>query len=150
MFGYLVFGDPATTYGYFGGLGTLAVLFVYIFINVSVFLYFYRKERESFSVVRHALIPLVATAAVCLPIYGLIYPVPDPPFNLWPYLIAAWAVIGLAILFIISRRRPDLVEAMGRAFSEAGAEEPDTTQEDVLRTRDRDAAEEQPGRGVPE
>src|SRR3712207_9329837 len=34
-FGYLVFGDPATTYGYFGGLGTLAVLFVYIFINVD-------------------------------------------------------------------------------------------------------------------
>jgi len=92
----------------------------------------------------------VATAAVCLPIYGLIYPVPAPPYNLWPYLIAAWAVIGLAILFIISRRRPDLVEAMGRAFSEAGADEPDTTQEDVLRTRDRDAAEEQPGRGVPE
>jgi len=150
IFGYLVFGDPATTYGYFGGLGTLAVLFVYIFINASVFLYFYRKERESFSVVRHALIPLVATAAVCLPIYGLIYPVPAPPYNLWPYLIAAWAVIGLAILFIISRRRPDLVEAMGRAFSEAGADEPDTTQEDVLRTRDRDAAEEQPGRGVPE
>src|SRR5215217_1527688 len=25
IFGYLVFGDPATTYGYFGGLGTLAV-----------------------------------------------------------------------------------------------------------------------------
>ena len=150
VFGYFVFGDPATTYGYFGGLGTLAVLFVYIFINVSVFLYFYRKERESFSVVRHALIPLVATAAVSLPIYGLIYPVPAPPYNLWPYLIAAWAVIGLAILFIISRRRPDLLEAMGHAFSEAGADEPDTTQEDVLGTRGRDTTEGQPGRGVPE
>src|SRR5829696_20693 len=146
VFGYFVFGDPATTYGYFGGLGTLAVLFVYIFINVSVFLYFYRKERERFSVVMHALIPLVATAAVSLPIYGLIYPVPAPPYNLWPYLIAAWAVIGLAILFIISRRRPDLVEAMGHAFSEAGADEPDTTQEDVLRTRDRGAPRERASR----
>jgi amino acid transporter len=150
IFGYFIFGDPATTYGYFGGLGTLAVLFVYIFINASVFLYFLRKERESFSVVRHALIPLVATAAVCLPIYGLIYPVPDPPYNLWPYLIALWAAIGLAILFVISRRRPDLVEAMGHAFSEAGADEPDTTQEDVMGTSGRDTAEEQPGRGVPE
>src|ERR671910_285632 len=139
IFGYLVFGDPATTYGYFGGLGTLAVLFVYIFINVSVFLYFYRKERESFSVVRHALIPLVATAAVGLPIYGLIYPVPDPPYNLWPYLLAAWVLIGLVILFVISRRRPELIEAVGGAFSEAGAVEPDTTQEDVRSREDRDA-----------
>jgi amino acid transporter len=136
IFGYLVFGDPATTYGYFGGLGTLAVLFVYIFINVSVFLYFYRKERENFSVVRHALIPLVATAAVLLPIRGLLYPVPDPPYNLWPYLLLVWVVIGLVILFIISRRRPDLVEAMGHAFTEADADEPDTTQEDVRRRGD--------------
>jgi amino acid transporter len=142
IFGYLVFGDPATTYGYFGGLGTLAVLFVYIFINVSVFLYFYRKERENFSVVRHALIPLVATAAVLLPIRGLIYPVPDPPFNLWPYLLLLWVVIGLVILFVITRRRPELIEAMGHAFTEAGAEEPDTTQEDVRRRED--VAEERP------
>ena len=133
VFGYLVFGAPADTYGYFGGLGTLAVLIVYIFINVSVFLYFFRKERENFSVLRHAIIPLVATAAVCLPIYGLIYPVPDPPFNLWPYLIAAWALIGLIFLFFISRRRPDLLEAMGRAFSEPG-DEPDTAQENVRGT----------------
>jgi amino acid transporter len=143
IFGYLVFGDPATTYGYFGGLGTLAVLFVYIFINVSVFLYFYRKERENFSFVRHALIPLVATAAVCLPIRGLIYPVPDPPFNLWPYLLAAWVLIGLVILFVLSRRRPELIEAMGAAFSEAGADEPDTTQEDVRRREDRGATREE-------
>ncbi len=146
IFGYLVFGDPATTYGYFGGLGTLAVLFVYIFINVSVFLYFYRKERENFSFVRHALIPLVATAAVCLPIRGLVYPVPDPPYNLWPYLLAVWVLIGFLVLFVISRRRPELVEAMGHAFTEAGADEPDTTQEDVEGTRDRDDAGEQPRR----
>jgi len=139
VFGYLVFGDPATTYGYFGGLGTLSVLFVYIFINVSVFLYFFRKERENFSVVRHALIPLVATAAVCLPIRGLLYPVPAPPYNLWPYLLASWILIGLAILFYISRRRPELIEVMGRAFSESGTDEPDTTQEDVRRHRKADA-----------
>jgi len=136
-----MFFNPATTYGYFGGLGTLAVLFVYIFINVSVFLYFYRKERENFSIVRHAIIPLVATAAVCLPIRGLIWPVPDPPYNLWPYLLAAWVLIGLVILFVISRRRPELIEAMGAAFSEAGVDEPDTTQEDVRRREDRDTAE---------
>ena len=146
IFGYLIFGDPATTYGYFGGLGTLAVLFVYIFINVSVFLYFYRKERENFSFVKHALIPLVATAAVCLPIRGLLYPVPDPPYNLWPYLLAAWVLIGLAVLFVISRRRPELIEAVGAAFSEAGADEPDTAQEDVKSREDRDAPEEQPRR----
>ena len=53
-------------------------------------------------------------------------------------------MIGLVILFIISRRRPELVEAMGHAFTEADADEPDTTQEDVRRREDRDVAEERP------
>ena len=141
VFGYFVFGDPSATYGYFGGLGTLAVLFVYIFINASVFVYFWTKERNSFSVVRHAIIPLVATAAVALPIYGLIYPVPDPPYNLWPYLIALWALIGLAFLFFISRRRPEVMEIMGRAFLEDGSEEPTPNQEDV-RPADKSTGEQ--------
>lgn len=145
VFGYLVFGDPTTTYGYFGGLGTLAVLFVYIFINASVFLYFRNKERENFSVLKHAIIPLVATAAVGLPIYGLVYPVPDPPYNLWPYLIAAWAVIGLVFLFVISRRRPEIVEVMGRAFGEGGDDEPDTTSDLPRSTTGRDARGERSG-----
>src|ERR671914_2221889 len=56
-------------------------------------------------------------------VLGLIfgYLVSDPPYNLWPYLLAAWVLIGLVILFVISRRRPELIEVMGRAFSEAGA-----------------------------
>jgi hypothetical protein len=83
---------------------------------------------------------------VGLPIYGLIFLFLDPPYNLWPYLIAAWALIGLVILFFISRRHPELIEAMGRAFTEAGADEPDTTQEDLRRRVDRDAAREQPRR----
>ncbi len=131
VFGYLIFGDPSVTYGYFGGLGTLAVLIVYIFINVSVFLYFRNKERANFSVLNHAVIPLVATAAVALPIYGLLYPVPDPPYNLWPYLIVAWAIVGFVFLTVISRRRPEIVEVMGRALTESGDDEPTPTQEDV-------------------
>lgn len=41
-------------------------------------------------------------------------------------------------------------KAMGQAFSEAGADEPDTTQEDVGRRKDRDAAEGQTRRETPE
>ncbi len=110
------------------------------FIDVSVFLYFFRKERENFSVVRHVVTPLVATAAVCLPIYGLIYPFLDPPSNLWPYLMAAWALISLRVLFYKSRNRPEMLEVMGRAFSESG-DEPDTAQ-NVPPAKDRRAGEE--------
>jgi hypothetical protein len=49
-------------------------------------------------------------------------------------------LIGLGILFYISRNRPEMLEVMGRAFSESG-DEPDPAQ-DVPPTRDRDAGEE--------
>ena len=56
--------------------------------------------------------------------------------------MSSCVVIGLVILFFISRRRPELIEALGHAFTEADADEPDTTQEDVRRRED--AAEERP------
>jgi hypothetical protein len=49
--------------------------------------------------------------------------------------MAAWALIGLGVLLFISRRRPEMLEVMGRAFAESG-DEPDMTQEDVMGVRD--------------
>jgi predicted RNA-binding protein with PUA-like domain len=53
-------------------------------------------------------------------------------------------MIGLAIFFVFSRRRPELIEAMGDAFTVAEAGEPDTAQEDVRRREDHNATQEQP------
>jgi hypothetical protein len=66
----------------------------------------------------------------------------DPYTSIPRALLAAWVLIGLVILFVISRRRPELVEAMGHAFSEAGADEPDTAQEDVRRRGDSEERRE--------
>jgi hypothetical protein len=54
----------------------------------------------------------------------------------------ALTTLEAMVVSMLSRRRPELVEAMGHAFSEAGADEPDTTQEDVR----RDAADGEPRR----
>jgi hypothetical protein len=56
-----------------------------------------------------------------LPIYGQLWPIPPWPYRLVPYLIVAWVIAGIGYFLFLARRRPAMVEAMGRVW------EPDTT-----------------------
>ena len=51
-----------------------------------------------------------------LPIYGLLWPIPTYPNNLVPYIMLVWLVLGVVYLFVIVRRQPELLDAMGRVM----------------------------------
>jgi hypothetical protein len=40
----------------------------------------------------------IAVAAYVL--YRNVWPVPDPPFNAFPYVVAAWLVLGIALALL--------------------------------------------------
>jgi hypothetical protein len=56
-----------------------------------------------------------------LPIYGLVYPVPAFPNNLVPYIVVVWIALGFLYLAVISRRRPETLDAMGRVWGDEPA-----------------------------
>lgn len=59
---------------------------------------------------------MVASLLLFLPIYGLLYPVPEFPNNLVPYVVLVWILLGVGYLAVMSRRRPEVLETMGKAF----------------------------------
>jgi hypothetical protein len=61
---------------------------------------------------------VIASVLMLLPIYGLLWPVPAYPNNLVPYIVAAWVVLGGIYLAVIASRRPEVLDAMGRAMGE--------------------------------
>ena len=80
---------------------------------------FYRRDYPAeFSLVRHGILPILASIILLLPIYGLLWPIPVYPNNLVPYIMLAWIILGGIYLFLIEKRRPDLLDAMGRAMVE--------------------------------
>ena len=58
--------------------------------------------------------PVVALAILVYVIYANVYPVPDFPFNIFPYVVAAWLVLGLGIVLLV----PGLARRIGANLAE--------------------------------
>jgi amino acid transporter len=85
----------------------IAVILVYVAANLGVLVYFWRERRSEFNWFSHALLP-VGTSAVL--IYSLIKsftPFPAYPYNLSPWIVIGWLVIGVGILFYLRSKGGD-------------------------------------------
>ncbi|MCL6452868.1 MAG: APC family permease [Alicyclobacillus sp.] len=98
----------ANFYSYFGTIGTFTLLVAYLLINVAAIRFFRRFRAEGYSHTRHLVIPVLGFLALLWPIYGNVYPVPAPPFNLFPYIAAAWILLGIVLIQVLSARDPSL------------------------------------------
>lgn len=112
---------PLGAYGFFGTILGLGLVIIYILINVALIVFYWRDYRAEFSLVRHGVLPVIAGLLMLLPIYGLLFPVPAYPNNLVPYIVLIWLVLGVVYLLIMARRRPEVIEAMGRVMVEDAA-----------------------------
>ncbi|HVB73270.1 MAG TPA: APC family permease [Ktedonobacteraceae bacterium] len=109
---------PLGAYGFFGTFLGLGIVIIYILINLALIVFYRRDYPAEFSLVRHGILPVLASVLMLLPIYGLLWPIPAYPNNLVPYLMIAWIIIGGIYLFMVEKRRPELLDAMGRAMGE--------------------------------
>jgi amino acid transporter len=110
---YLIVGIPvgaSNFYGYFGTIGTLTLLVAYLLINLAAIRYFRKLHSGQHSVIRHVVVPILGFLALLWPVYGNLYPVPAPPYNLFPYIAAAWIVIGIVLINVIARRDPGVAQ----------------------------------------
>jgi amino acid transporter len=112
---------PFGIYGFCGTILGLGLVIIYILINLALIRFYRREHPEEFSILRHAILPLIASLLLLLPIYGLIYPVPDFPNNLVPYIVIVWIALGFVYLAVVSRRRPETLDAMGRVWGDEPA-----------------------------
>lgn len=114
----LVFGtayaiDPVTLFGDTGTLGTIPVVVTYLLTNLALPVYMWRHHRADFSPLRHLIIPLLGTAFMLFPLWGLVQPGQPYPFNIYPYLALGLLVLSLIYGAILAKRDPDLVQRIG-------------------------------------
>jgi amino acid transporter len=121
---------PLGAYNFLGGILGLGIIVLYILMNIGLVRYFWRRHRDEWSVVRHGILPVVGSLLMLLPIYGQVYPLPDWPYRLVPYLIVTWVIAGAVYFALLRRRRPQLLNAMGRVWEPAAdSGEPPTARE---------------------
>jgi amino acid transporter len=105
-----------------GEVLTLALALIYTAGNLGVFLYYRRQRRGEFRPLRHALLPLVSSAAVLGVAYLSVVEWPPPPLRYAPFIVAGWLALGVAVLVVMKVRGQEqwLLRA-GAAAQEAGA-----------------------------
>lgn len=108
--------DPLTYWFFAGVLGAVGFIVTYMVIALAVIVYYKRFHPEEFSLLRHGVLPAAGAILMLLPLYGAVWPIPDYPLNLVPYVFVPWVAIGAAYAWYASKRRPHVLEGMGRVF----------------------------------
>lgn len=97
---------PLNTFGYTSTFATYGFLVVYFLVAVSAPIYLKKQgEKKPWSVLWGVLGALAMIGATV----GSVYPVPDYPYNLLPYLFVAYMLIGAGWLLMLKKRAPQVL-----------------------------------------
>ncbi|WP_194899873.1 APC family permease [Catenulispora pinisilvae] len=107
---------PMGAYGLLGSVLGIAMILIYIAMNIGLIRYYLRSHRDQFSWLRHGALPALGSLLMLLPIYGQLWPIPTWPSNGVPYLILIWLLVGGGYFIVVRRRTPERIEAMGRVW----------------------------------
>jgi amino acid transporter len=73
---------------------SIGLILVYALVSAALPSYFLRQHRSEFSRIRHLLVPVICVLLLLPPLYGTIWPALSFPYNLAPYIVIAWVLIG--------------------------------------------------------
>lgn len=116
---------PRDTYAYLGAILTFCLIPVYILVSMALVRYQKLIDPANFNLVKVGLLPTVAALVMIIPLVGSVYPVPDPPYNYFPYLVLVYALIGIGIAWNLGRTKPEVLTRAGKvlgAVDEASAD----------------------------
>lgn len=111
---------PSEMFGFLATTGSLGIISVYVTIAIAGMVFFRREVKQGWSVLKHVLVPVVGLALGAFALYTSVYPAPPMPFDLAPYIMLVWIVIGIVVVGIMARRQPSRVQLLGQVLSEEG------------------------------
>jgi len=100
--GWAPFAGAGNFYSYTSTIGTLALILVYIGVGGAEVYESWRERRA-----RWAALCVLGPALLLWVLYRNVYPVPEYPNNLWPYVVLAWVVAS----WLVTRWRPTVSSA---------------------------------------
>jgi amino acid transporter len=110
-------------FGVLAAILTIGAMIIYAMANIALPVYIWKEDRQTFSVIKHIIIPAAGAAIMAYVLYRTVWPIPAYPYNVPGYFGIGW-VIGCAILLVyLLRRRPEAV-AKGKLL--VALEEEDT------------------------
>jgi amino acid transporter len=82
----------------------IAVIMVYVVANIGVVLYYWRERRQEFNWFLHFIFPVGTSLVLIYSLYKSFNPFPAHPYNYSPFIVAAWLIAGIGVLFWLKMR----------------------------------------------
>jgi amino acid transporter len=82
---------------------TLGLSLVYVAGNVGVMSFYLRERRSELNWLLHVIFPVASTIAIGVVCYKSVVPLPAWPVSLAPFITIGWIVIGLVVVFVLSK-----------------------------------------------
>jgi len=98
--------NPVSLYAECSTMGTIVILFVYFLTMLSLPVFMWRRHRDTFSPVRHVLIPAVGSITLIVPFVELCKPGQPEPYSAFPYIALAIGAAAVVIACIVVHQRP--------------------------------------------
>jgi amino acid transporter len=93
---------PIHVFFYFGTMGILSLLVVYLITTLGAIRFLFGRVRRAPR--REIVLPLAGLAIVGYVLYRNLHPAPPSPFDVFPYVVAAWLAAG--VIIALARGRP--------------------------------------------
>ena len=114
----LTLGNPVTIATYEAGISTVPLLIIYGGTCVLLPFFVWRTDRGTFSIVRHALLPLIGLAVVGYGVWESVNPGQAAPANkYWIYVLAYLVVAGLGAVYALRKGGPS-AEVLSRGVTD--------------------------------
>ncbi|MBD2092955.1 APC family permease [Microcoleus sp. FACHB-1515] len=108
--------------GYLGAICTYGFLTVYILISIAAPVYLHKIGKLK---IRHLIFSALAIAFMMIPVLGSVgvpgstlFPPPEAPYNLFPYLFLAYLIIACGFFVIQRMRSPQILRKMQRDLND--------------------------------
>jgi amino acid transporter len=106
---YLSHSALIDIFGYLGSIGTLAVLFAYVLVSIAAPMYLRMRGEMTPGAIAIAALTVLA---LLLPIVASFWPVPAAPYNVLPYVLLGFLLIGAVRFIYLAIARPAVIRAI--------------------------------------
>jgi amino acid transporter len=127
----LVIGLPVSitqggflAFAYIGAVSGLSLILLFITVSIGVIVAFRTRFKREFNPIKHLVLPVLAIVTFGIPLVGTFYPKPASPFDVLPYIVVAWLLIGIGVAVWLTRNRSEVLGRIGRVFVDDIVEEP--------------------------
>lgn len=110
--------DPTTAFALLGTILVLPIILVYLLTCISAPVFYLRKHRGEFNILRHIIVPLIPFIFLLFVLYYQFSPLPAEPLIYAGPIVLGWLVVGVIIVLWLHFKAPAQLQQSDKVYIE--------------------------------